>query len=144
MKKPICTIKHFIKLQKFFRKVAEKVIVNDEHIQKNKLVQLFVFDFVNNDMYELEDKLLHTFKLNQYKTRSVAIKEYEPDKVKFETDQKVRMYLSYTVEKQMSYRRTCPASDSYLVFRIYMKTGSHRKQRLVRCRINMNWIKEEC
>ena len=139
MKQPICSIEHFKKLQKFFRKMAYKQITSNEHLQKNKLKQLFIYNFLENDLKEFEEKLLNVFKGHSYKTHSCFTKGFADPTINIPgLDENVQMYVSYTVENNS--KRCGISSDAYLVFRIFIKVGNTKKRRIVRCKVKLTWL----
>ena len=134
MRQAICSIDHFKRLQKFFRKITYKQISQPPKFQEQKLKQLVLYNFWESDLSALDAKLLKGFKNNPYKTKSgfsetILSKHYEKS---------IIWYVSYTVEKNS--RRTAVSEDTYLVYKIYMKVGNGQKHRVVRCKVKMDWL----
>ena len=129
MKQPICSIDHFQRLQKFFRKIAYKQITSNPKYQEDKLKQLTFYTFWKDELPLLDERLLRVFKCSPHKTKSgFSLKTRTPY-----YDKPVTWYVSYTVENNS--RRTAVTEDAYLTYRIYMKVGNGQKHRIVRCRV---------
>ena len=133
-KQPICSIDHFKRLQKFFRKVAMKQITTNPKFQEQKLKQLVLSTFWENDLPKLDAKLLKVFKCNPYKTKS----GFTEKTTSLIYDHPITWYVSYTVEN--NFKRTSVSEEAYLVYRIYMKIGNGQKRRVIRIKVQMDWL----
>lgn len=135
---PICSNKHFERLLISFGKIAEKQMGNNRHIERNaKLFSEFLdgkpqefspspFDYLRHD-------LLNKFKRNPYKTHSCL------DDVMF-SEINHKFWISYTVEDENKQRtRTKNFSGKFLVFKVYLRIGNYRKNRIVRWSIPITW-----
>jgi len=134
-RQPICSIEHFERLMKFFHKITLKQITEVEAIKRDKLIQLILCHFWEENLPKFEDKLIREFKCHQHKTRS-GFMQTIPNKW---MQKDITWYVSYTIERA---GRRGLSSESFLVFRIFMKIDGCKKRRAIRVRVKTNWIKD--
>ena len=134
-RQPICSIEHFERLMKFFHKITKKQILEVEAIRRDKLIQLILDHFWEENLPSFEQKLINEFKGHQCKTRS-GFMETIPSKW---MGKNITWYVSYTVERA---GRRGLTSESFLVFRIFMKVNGCKKRRAIRIKVKTDWIKD--
>lgn len=139
MKKPICSIKHFNRLIKKFKKnvylnFSIKFIEDESKLDVIMSNAFGRYDELNsNDFNYYTEALLETFKRNPFKTHSCF---------KFDVDHvDSKMWVSYTVEDVNKKRVKDITNNCFLVFKIYVKTENYRKKRVYRWSVPMTWHK---
>ena len=134
MRQPICSMGHFERLMKFFHKIARKQILEMDH-PKDRLIQLILDHFWEEELPLFEAKLIREFKLHPHKTRS-GFMEKIPNKW---MQKDITWYVSYTVERN---GRRGLSPESFLTYRIFLKIDGGKKRRVIRIKVPTNWIKD--
>jgi hypothetical protein len=121
-----------------FEKIAEKQLANHKYVEKYAQLFSYFLDpapyiFSASPLNHLCYDLLFKFKQNPYKTHSCF-----DDVMAGELNN--RFWVSYTVEdenkKRIWTREYC---GKFLAFKIYMKIGNYRKNRIARWRVPLTW-----
>jgi len=148
MKIKICSVSHFERLCKSFWKNSFNFTQNESRLSVYKgSFRDFYYGYPesyygNFDL--LLNKLKNTFKHNPYKTSSkYNIEEYfYINNDLLQGARLIKFWISYTIEDENCKRvKDNNFKDKFIVFKIYTKVENHRKKRLYRWKVKMDWIK---
>lgn len=109
------------------KSISSRVI--EDHNNSSRYYNLFTEFIDSDDFQNILDILLKNFKSNPRKTKSAL-------KYKVSSDFNNSFYVSYTFEDENGERSITP---KFIIFRIYVSVDYHRKKRLVKWSIPIDW-----